>query len=171
MSLLQGHPPLSRRTLLGRLALTVTGLIAPWPLFRARPARAGAPAPSGQGHPDAPGEGLFANLEGDRLLLTVRLSKDAPGGFAEDPWRALFVTAIEPHTQRPLCRHVASPGQIEILPATAIESHGAGPAHVRSHATVRLRQLLPELGTHSAYLVHASLLQHRSGVLWMAAPS
>jgi hypothetical protein len=171
MSLPQGHLPLSRRTLLGRLALTVTGLIAPWPLLHARPARAGARDKSQRGYPEPPVEGLFATLDGDRLLLTTLLPKDIPGGFAAHPWRALFVTAIEPHTQRPLCRHVASPGQIEILPASAIRSSRAGPKQVQSHAAVRLRQLLPELGKHNAYLVHASLLQHRSDVLWMAAPS
>jgi hypothetical protein len=157
---------LSRRSLLWRIAVGGGALVLPG---ACRPERhAGAEAAPGLGRAEDSGTlnsfpeiervGLEAQLSGDRLLLTGQLSAAEGERLGMPPLEATFVTAVELYSQRPLCRRV-SPGSV-------VQVHGptATGGSTRFRAAISLASLLPELGTSQAYLIHASLLAHQSGV-------
>jgi len=158
---------LSRRALLWRLALGGGALALPG---ACRPGRqAGAEAVAGLGrtggaataetYPEVERVGLAARLSGDRLLLTGQLSTDEAKRLGIPPLEAIFVIAVELHSQRPLCRHVSSESVVEVHGPTQ------GGGSTRFQVAISLAELFPELGTSQSYFLHASLRAHRSGVL------
>jgi hypothetical protein len=153
----------NRALLLGGAGLLVSGACA-----RRATSSQGSPGEQIAGAlPRRAGEGIEAVLEGGRLRLSYQLAPAVAESLKQSWASVTLVVAIDSLTQTPVCRPLAAGRSLEWREPAPSEGE------VRWEATVEPRELLGLGGASGLWFLHASVLQHRSGVLalQLAAPA